>query len=439
VQYLSEFHGLPIRIDDAALKAAKAPVDTPVTLKMDGVPFQRVLNRLLLPLELDWYVEGPGLLVTTRHATRERLEGFLKYELQIIDALCKLTEAQSKKLQLAGRGDIQRLSDAIQEFKAKLQLAADDAKKIAELLAEIDPLHQLVRTGPFGKDSLFRKTLGTLLTPAQMVTYKPIQEVLQADGQVATVERGRDVLLSVVLFQTPFADEDLARLKKLTTLGSLRINMTKVTDAGLIHLKELTNLRELGLFGTHITDGGLVTLQGMPNLQMLDIGGTTITDAGLAYLKGLTNLQNLSLNYLEMTDAGVVHLKGLTNLEWLALGGTKVTDDGLAHLKTMTNLQQLDLFLTPVTDAGMVHLKILTNLQRLSLQQTQVTDAGLVHLHGLPKLQRLDLGGTQVTDGSLSTIKKMAGLQSLNLSNSKVTDAGFAELMKTLPKLRLGN
>lgn len=438
VQYFSEYHNFPIRIDAAALKAAKVSVVTPVTLNMEGVPFRRILNRLLLPLELDWYAEGPGLLVTTRHATRQRLEGFLKYELQIIDSLCELTEAQTQKLQLAGTGDIQRLSDAIQEFKAKMQLVADDEKKVAELLAEIDPLHQRVETGPFGKDSLFRKTLDTVLTPAQLVTYKPIQEVLQADGRVATVQRGRDVILSVGLNQTPFADDGLAQLKKLKILGSLRIDMTKVTDAGLVHLKELTNLRELGLFGTHITDGGLVHLQGMTNLQMLVIGGTTIADVGLAHLKGLTNLQNLSLNYLEMTDAGLAHLKGLTNLQGLDLGGTKVTDAGLVQLKMLTNLDQLELFQTPVTDDGLVHLKILTNLQRLGLQRTLVTDAGLVHLQGLPNLQRLDLGGTQVTDDGLSIIKEMAGLQTLNLSNSKVTDAGYADLMKTLPKLTFG-
>src|SRR5260221_8529101 len=65
LQFLSDFHNLPIRIDEAALTAAKIPIDSPVTLTVINVPFQRVLISLLMPLGLDWYVESPGLIVTT--------------------------------------------------------------------------------------------------------------------------------------------------------------------------------------------------------------------------------------------------------------------------------------------------------------------------------------------------------------------------------------
>jgi hypothetical protein len=332
LSYFSDFHGLDLQIDKPALAVAKISVDSPVTLKMDGVPLRRALNRVLVPLDLDWHVEGPGLLVTTRAPTNDavykrwgvegpvllvttraglesRLDDFLKYEIQLFESLCELTDPQTNKLRLAGRGDIQRLQRGLRDCKARMQLVKDDDKKFGELLAEIDQLHQGIETGPFGKDSVFRKALETLLNPEQLVKYKPIQVVFQAGGLVATRQRGRDVFLSVQLSQTTFTDDGLANLKTLSNLGSLNLNLTKVTDAGLNHLKELTSLRELGLVGTQITDAGLVHLKGLMNLQRLYLGGTQVTDAGLIQIKDLTNLQVLNLRDSKVTDAGITELR----------------------------------------------------------------------------------------------------------------------------------
>jgi hypothetical protein len=335
--FLKDYHSVPIRIDAPALHAARISPDAPMTLKLEGAPFQRTLDFLLEPLELDAYVEGPGLVVTTRAAAavaiRRRLEKFLEYEVQIVAHVCALTEAQTQKLQLAGRGDIERLAEGIRERKMKVPLVENDEKQVAELLAEITQLQRKIESGPFGEGALFRRTLEKVLTPEQAEQYDPIREVLQTRGLVGTLERGPDVLLSVVLIGTPATDASLVSLKGLKSLGSLRLDGTALTDAGLVYLQELTSLQVLTLSGTRVTDAGLARLKGLTHLQELNLANTAITDAGLVHLKELTSLQELSLGSTRISDTGLAHLKGLTRLQALDLSRTRVTAGGIADLQ----------------------------------------------------------------------------------------------------------
>ena len=292
VQQFSDSVDLPIRIDEAALKAAQVPVDSPITFHVVGGSFQDILNRCLIPRGLDWYIEEPGLVVTTPSGSRQRLDETLNYEIRIIDYLCELSDAQSRKLKLAGQNDIEQLLNAIQKLRVKMQTAPEGrgiadgtARKLATAGAEPSPFGQQVESGAFGKGSLFRKTLETLLTPEQMVKYEPIQEVVQAGGSVATLQRGPDVLLSVRLWESPITDDGLSCLKALPRLGFLDLNATKITDAGVAHLEDLTTLRELALGGTQITDVALPHLKKLVRLETLDITGRRVTDASLETLR----------------------------------------------------------------------------------------------------------------------------------------------------------
>jgi hypothetical protein len=441
VQFLAEYHNLSIRIDDAALREARISLDAPTTLKLNGVPFQRIVNLLLEPRGLGWYIEGSGLIVTTRAATtapvRKWLEQLLEPELQIVDHLCELTDAQRRKLQVAGRGEIRRLLDGIEERELKLQLLKDDDEKTDKLYHEIEQLQRSVQFGPFGKGSLFRKALEVTLSAEQMVKYDPIRAVLQAGGLVGTLQRGPDVVLGVVLIQTAFTDEGMARLKGLTDLGSLRLDVTRVTDAGLVHLPGLTNLRVLSLSNTQTSDVGLDHLNKLTNLQELVLSGSQVTDRGLVRLKDLANLRTLGLDATQVTDDGLIHLQVLKKLQVLGLSSTQVTDAGLAHLKGLPDLQELYLAGAPVTDAGLAHLEGLPNLQDLDLFGAQVTDAGLAQLKGMPNLYTLNLGKTKVTGDGLRHLKVLPRLRMLYLSQTTVTDAGVAELQRVMPKTHI--
>jgi Leucine-rich repeat (LRR) protein len=465
MQFLSDFHNISIRIDADALNAAQIAADTPVTLKRQ-VSFQRIANLLVEPLGLDWYVAGTEIIVTTRAAAAEavhgRLEKLLEPELQIIDYLCELTDAQRQKLQLAAQGDIRRLSAGIAERAQQLPLSRNDEQRVNDVCLEMEQLQRNIQTGPFGHDSLFRKSLETTLTAAQMVKYDPIRAVLQARGLVGTLQRGPDVILGVHLHGATFSDDDLARLKGFTVLGylwvqgteisdtglaslkdlanlrELNLGGTRVADAGLAHLNELKNLRELSLRGaTAVTDAGLVHLKGLTGLQSLDLAGTQVTGAGLVNVAALTKLQELGLYKTQVTDAGLDHLTGLMALQLLDLADTQVTAAGLAHLKGLVNLQSLNLNNTPVADDGLSHLQELMDLRVLFLNRTQIGNGGIAKLRGLANLRELYLGGTEVTDAGLSHLKGLTTLQKVGLSDTKVTDAGIDDLQQALPSLQV--
>jgi hypothetical protein len=321
LHFLAEFHCISIRIDAEAVHAAEIPVDTPVTLKRDQVSFQRIANLLLAPLGLDWYIAGKEFIVTTRDAAAEashhRVEKLLEPELQLVDHVCELTDAQRDKLQLAVRGEIRRLSGGIAERAQKLPLSRSDEQRVNDVCRELEQLQRDIQSGPFGKGSLFRKALETTLTAEQMVKYDPIRAVIQAGGLVGTLQRGSDVILGVHLTGASFSDDDLARFKGFSVLGYLRIDGTEVTDTGMASLKDLVNLQELALGDTRVGDIGLASLKELKNLRVLSLRGTAaVTDAGLVHLHGLTNLQELDLTATKVTDDGIADLKrAVPNLE----------------------------------------------------------------------------------------------------------------------------
>ena len=53
-----------------------------------------------------------------------------------------------------------------------------------------------------------------------------------------TAARGRDVVLGVVLIGNGFSDEILPHLRRLSSLGILRLFGTKITDAGTADLQQ---------------------------------------------------------------------------------------------------------------------------------------------------------------------------------------------------------
>jgi hypothetical protein len=105
-------------------------------------------------------------------ARRPRLESHLQLQLGELDRACGLSAAQKQKLLLAGRGDIKRLFDRVDEKRKKFQLVKNDQNKIGEMYQEIQPLQAAVQSGLFGDGSLFGKTVRTTLMPEQAANYQ---------------------------------------------------------------------------------------------------------------------------------------------------------------------------------------------------------------------------------------------------------------------------
>ncbi|MGE5194648.1 MAG: hypothetical protein ACM3U2_19320 [Deltaproteobacteria bacterium] len=99
---------------------------------------------------------------------RSRLDARLLMRLDDLAQSCDLTEAQRQKLHLAGRGDIRRLFDRIEELRRKFQAVRSDQNRIGEILQAMQPLQLAMRTGMFGETSLFAKALRSTLTTEQV-------------------------------------------------------------------------------------------------------------------------------------------------------------------------------------------------------------------------------------------------------------------------------
>ena len=86
-----------------------------------------------------------------------KLDSSLLLRIQDLERTCGITEAQKMKLRLAGRGDIKRFFDRLEELKRKLQQGQNDPN--ANIWQAIQPLQVELNTGLFGDDSLYAKTI----------------------------------------------------------------------------------------------------------------------------------------------------------------------------------------------------------------------------------------------------------------------------------------
>lgn len=111
-----------------------------------------------------------------------RLESEMNYRVLFLASMFKLDGTQARKLQQAGRGDIQRIRERIDELKKRFSepgLIEDDrpntirdwaAERVNEALALRSAL---TRTGdPFRAGSMLEKVLRRQLSPEQIVEYE---------------------------------------------------------------------------------------------------------------------------------------------------------------------------------------------------------------------------------------------------------------------------
>ena len=121
------------------------------------------------------------------NGVRRQTESILDTEIRTVDARCSLSEAQKKKLQLAGRGDIARWLSRVSELRMKCTAAAMDLQQYQAIMLELQSMRYVPQYGPFGETSLFRKTLRTTLTDEQLARF-------QALVRERSVERVEDAL-----------------------------------------------------------------------------------------------------------------------------------------------------------------------------------------------------------------------------------------------------
>jgi hypothetical protein len=91
------------------------------------------------------------------------MESILKRKIAELDQMRRLTLAEKKKLLLAGRGDIKRLFDRIEEERKEFELVRMDTDKCERFLLDLSPLRVTIHQGPFDFQSIFAKTCRKML------------------------------------------------------------------------------------------------------------------------------------------------------------------------------------------------------------------------------------------------------------------------------------
>lgn len=204
-------------------------------------------------------------------ATPNQLDSLLKEKIALVDKICDLTDVQKKKLELAGRGDIKRLTDRVKELKTQFELVKNDVAKINELHNRAQLLENGVTMPGISSDgSLFIKILEQLLTVEQSFNYAPLRAVFRAGGLMRMWDIGRpDEGLAINLTGTAIGNEVLAHVCELPSLKSLDLDDTRITDSGLAHLKRLSSLKKVSLARTGVTVTGVAELhRTLPNVAI---------------------------------------------------------------------------------------------------------------------------------------------------------------------------
>jgi len=105
--------------------------------------------------------------------SRDFLESILTGRIQAIDRQRRLTPDQKTKLVLAGRGDIKRLFDQIEDERKQFELLRTDRRGCQRFLRELQPLWRTMRQA-FDDGSLFAKTLKKMVEEDAAVARTPM-------------------------------------------------------------------------------------------------------------------------------------------------------------------------------------------------------------------------------------------------------------------------
>jgi hypothetical protein len=100
---------------------------------------------------------------------RGQLDKLLQRKLHEVEQVFQLSQAQRRKLQLAGRGDIQRLLDMVEDARREFQLARSNLRRLTELQKDLRLVELRVSDGLFEIGSLFAKTLRKMNGEKQLI------------------------------------------------------------------------------------------------------------------------------------------------------------------------------------------------------------------------------------------------------------------------------
>jgi hypothetical protein len=144
-------------------------------------------------------------------AARNRLDSLLTLNVDDLERTCGLAPVQKKKLLLAGRGDIKRFFDRIEEVRKRFTKNQNDQNQFAQLWQEVQPLRNAYHAGFFGEESFYAKALKATLNPEQLGKH---EEVVR-DRMLYRYWARVDLAMELLNNEVGFTDDQRRQLVKL--------------------------------------------------------------------------------------------------------------------------------------------------------------------------------------------------------------------------------
>ncbi len=160
--------------------------------------------------QFDQWVFG-NMGVANAGTARNKLDSMLTLHVDGLERTCGLTPLQKKKLLLAGRGDIKRFFDQIDDLRKKFTKNKNDQNVFGQLWQEVQPLRNAFTTGFFDKDSIFAKSIKATLTPEQTARH---EEVIH-DRTLYRYWAKVDLAMELLNNEVGFTDEQRQKLLRL--------------------------------------------------------------------------------------------------------------------------------------------------------------------------------------------------------------------------------
>jgi hypothetical protein len=111
-------------------------------------------------------------LYSNASGARQVFESLMATKIVNIDDACSLTDEQRKKLELAGRGDIERFFHRYEQLMRKSKAIEHNVQGLREILEDVRPLQVTLEVGLFREHSLLVKSLRNTLTDEQIARYE---------------------------------------------------------------------------------------------------------------------------------------------------------------------------------------------------------------------------------------------------------------------------
>ncbi len=105
---------------------------------------------------------------------RSQIETRLRLQLEELNRVCGLDEAQKQKLKLAASSDIKRFFDEVNVIRKRVTLGMLNQNQWNQIWQEIQPLRNRQTMGLFGETSFYAKAVRKTLNDDQMARYEKV-------------------------------------------------------------------------------------------------------------------------------------------------------------------------------------------------------------------------------------------------------------------------